>query len=127
MLNELAKEIYEGNKKRGFWDEDDPANHVGVKLMLIVTELAEAMEADRKDKYGTLSDIDKAEILDEPSNNVFNTDFEGFIKDTFQDELADTLIRLLDLCGKLDINIDLHLAAKMRYNSLRSYKHGKKY
>ena len=48
-------------------------------------------------------------------------------KDTVQDELADTFIRLLDLVGFLGIDIDGWVEAKLRYNKSRPYKHGKRF
>lgn len=50
-----------------------------------------------------------------------------FVKDTLEDELADALIRLLDLTAHLGIDIERHIELKMQYNALRPYKHGKKY
>jgi hypothetical protein len=47
-LNEISKQIHENAKAKGFWDKD--RNH-GEMLMLIVSEVSEAMEADRKDNY----------------------------------------------------------------------------
>jgi NTP pyrophosphatase (non-canonical NTP hydrolase) len=53
--------------------------------------------------------------------------FEILIKNTVEDEIADVLIRTLDLCGWLGIDIEKHVEWKMRYNESRKYKHGKKY
>lgn len=53
--------------------------------------------------------------------------FETDIKDTFEDEIADCFIRLFDLCGRYKIDIESHIKAKMKYNSLREKLHGKKY
>ena len=47
-LNELSKQIYEGNKLRGF---DVSKENIGQTLMLVVSELAEALEADRSEKH----------------------------------------------------------------------------
>lgn len=47
------------------------------------------------------------------------------VKDTLEDEMADSIIRALDMCGYLNIDIQAHVEAKMRYNSTRGYKHGK--
>jgi len=49
------------------------------------------------------------------------------IKNTFEDELADVVIRVLDLCAFKKIDIESHIKAKMRYNSSRPHKHGKSY
>ena len=53
--------------------------------------------------------------------------FELLIKDTYEDELADALIRLLDHFAAIGASPDVHVTRKMQYNSLRPYKHNKKY
>jgi hypothetical protein len=42
------------------------------------------------------------------------------VKDSFHDEMADVLIRVLDLCGGYNIDIDWHIKMKMRYNATRA-------
>lgn len=74
----------------------DEKRNIGEALMLTVTELAEAMEAYR------------------------HQDDENF-----REELADTFIRLLDLCGGLGIDIQAEIAKKSEKNKARPYKHGK--
>lgn len=64
--------------------------------MLVVTELAEAAEAVRH------SD-----------------------QKNFEEEIADTFIRLLDICGTCKIDIDKAIADKMEYNEGRPIRHGK--
>ncbi len=66
------------------------------KLMLVVTEVAEACEALRK------LDIDEMEF-----------------------ELADVVIRVLNLAGSLGIDLDKRIADKMEINRGRPIKHGK--
>lgn len=53
--------------------------------------------------------------------------FETYIKDTFEDELADTVIRILDLCGARGIDIERHINLKLKYNRSRERMHGKAY
>ena len=53
--------------------------------------------------------------------------FEHHVKDTFEDELADAVIRILDLCGAKGIDIEKHIELKMKYNETRERMHGKKY
>jgi NTP pyrophosphatase (non-canonical NTP hydrolase) len=57
----------------------------------------------------------------------FKEHFERSIKDTFEDEIADVFIRLGDMCGGLNIDIEKHIEAKMKYNKTREKLHGKKY
>ena len=119
-LNKLRDEVHENAKNKGFWDKE---RETGTLLMLCVSELAEAMEADRKDRYADLELIekDKEDFID------FKWSFENSIKDTFEDELADTIIRILDLCGAKGIDIEKHIELKMKYNATRERMHGKKY
>ena len=57
----------------------------------------------------------------------FSEDFDDAIKDTFEDEIADSVIRLLDMCGGLGIDIDTHIRLKLEYNKTRERLHGKSY
>ncbi|MFA5196144.1 MAG: hypothetical protein WC401_10140 [Bacteroidales bacterium] len=119
-LNELSKEIHEYAQDKGFWDNP---RETGTLLMLIVSELAEALEADRKIKYALPKEFKKNVDL----GGNWHTNFEVYIKDTFEDEIADTFIRLFDLCGAMNIDIEYHINQKLVYNASREYRHGKKY
>jgi NTP pyrophosphatase (non-canonical NTP hydrolase) len=67
------------------------------KLMLVVTEVAEAAEACRKGDYPN-----------------------------FCEEIADTFIRLFDIVDSSHIDLDYHVISKMVKNHQRAIKHGKK-
>jgi NTP pyrophosphatase (non-canonical NTP hydrolase) len=92
-LNELAQLCHSIAVEKGFWEKE---RNIGEALMLIVTELAEAMEAHR--------------VQDQAN---------------FKEELADTFIRLLDLCGGLKIDIEEEIYQKSMRNKKRPYKHNK--
>ena len=47
--------------------------------------------------------------------------------DTFEDELADTAIRLFDLCGGLDIDLEKQIEWKHSFDQTREKRHGKAY
>jgi len=70
----------------------------GTMLMLIVSELAEAMEGDRKD------------LMDDHLPN----------RKMIEVELADAMIRICDLAGKLDLDLGGALVDKLKYNQSRS-------
>lgn len=130
-LNELSKQIYLQNKQKGFWDKEV---NIGEKLMLIVTELSEALESNRGRKKELNREIFEKTLINENyyenienKNLVFKNAFEAYVKDSFEDEMADAIIRMFDLCGGLNIDIDWHIEQKLKYNSTREYKHGKKY
>jgi len=122
-LNELAQLINKRAKEKGFYDG---GFNLSEKLMLIVSELGEAQESDRKNRRANLEyflERQKELVADEGKIRAF----ESSIKDTIEDELADALIRILDLCGYLKIDIGKHVEIKMWYNSTRPEKHGKRY
>lgn len=124
-INEQCKKQYEMMYEKGF-----DGKNFARDLMLIVSELAEALEADREGRDANkLSDISRNLLLEMPhtDDESWKRYFETYIKDTIQDEIADALLRIMDLCGRYDIDIDTHVAIKSYYNSLRKPKHGKKY
>lgn len=73
--------------------------NIGELLMLIISELGEALEAHRKNRFADFDNFDK--LIEQGSNKT--SCFEMCIKDTFEDEISDVFIRLFDLCGYLGI------------------------
>lgn len=74
-INKLAKEIHEQNVKKGWWDGEQC---IYTKLQLVSTEIAEATEAERRD-------LMDSKLKHRKGGEV---------------ELADAMIRVLDLGGK---------------------------
>ena len=104
-LTTLAKSIHEAAKAKGFWDE---TRDLGETFMLMISEAAEAMEGHRKGKAADLAGFDEnisSELLELVDNKIpiavsmFKSRFEEHIKDSFEDELADVVIRCLDFAG----------------------------
>lgn len=125
MLNELSRKIRKANLQKGF---DLLGIPTGTQLMLVVSELSEALEAVRKGRYCDEESVQS--IMDDfegDFNKKLQKRFEKDIKDTFEDELADALIRILDICAFYDIDIDTHVDLKLHYNATREHKHGKKF
>lgn len=122
MLNDLSKQIFENAKAKGFHDTE---KNIGEMLCLIHSEVSEALEAHRTSNYAHVKRFEAFSDFKRPSHDVFS--FESNIKNTFEDELADVVIRVLDLCAYKDIDIEKHIALKMQYNALRPHKHGKNY
>lgn len=127
-LNKLRDEIHSNAKDKGFWDKP---RETGTLLMLCTSELAEALEADRKGRFAELGVYEEAMKFDDikkiDEEKYIKHCFEASIKDSFEDELADTMIRILDVCGAKGIDIEKHIKLKMEYNSTRERLHGKKY
>lgn len=123
MINNLAKQIHENAKSKGFFDSE---KNIGEMLCLIHSEVSEALEADRKDNYFNKLQLRLSSYECLP-NIIFIKQFENDVKNTFEDELADIIIRVMDLAEFKGINLENHIKAKMRYNSLITHKNGKKY
>ena len=125
VLNYFRDNIYSANVKKGFHDK---SIDTGTLLMLIVSELSEALEADRIGKYADKDALRKClSDIDNDKQQDFVELFSMSIKDSFEDEIADAIIRLFDLCGAYKINIAAHIKAKLYYNTTRPNKHGKNY
>ena len=102
---------------------------ISEKLMLMSTEISEAMEALRKNRRVSAADMERLRFGElhepDPSCEFNKTPFEKYVKDTLEDEIADLFIRALDFCGKLNIDIDWHIEQKSIYNATRPRRHGK--
>jgi len=106
-LNSLAVAVHANAKAKGFWDA--PRN-TGELFMLIISELGEALEAHRKGKFADWYKFDAYEggHAFEAEDVRWAARFKYAIKDTFEDEIADVVIRILDYVGfRGDVRIDL--------------------
>jgi NTP pyrophosphatase (non-canonical NTP hydrolase) len=54
-----------------------------------------------------------------------NEAFVKYVKDSLEDELADTVMRVATICGYLGIDLQKHIAEKLAFNKNRGYLHGK--
>jgi len=103
-LTLLMHRCHQNSVDHGFWPENYNERNFGEAIALIHSELSEALEADRKDLMS-----DKIQ-------------FGGV-----EEELADAIIRIMDLAGGLAVNTPAAVIAKMEYNVSRGFKHGKNY
>lgn len=93
-IGDLVSNSYRVASEHGFHDDyHSPAHY----MMLVLSEIGEMVEADRKNHHADVAGY-KASGL-EPSATIFET----WLKDTFEDEMADVVIRLCDFCGSLDV------------------------
>ena len=66
----MAPDIQAGNASRGFWDDKETKSK-GEAVMLMITELSEAVEAHRKDRHASVN-ISRSLVLD--SDTSFQSD-----------------------------------------------------
>lgn len=117
-IEAIAAHINEWARRKGFWDlgtltldrgEDALARLEGLqksqKLMLMVSELGEALEALRKNA---------------PSDKI-----PGFTGE--EEELADCVIRILDHSKHYNLRLGQAIIAKIAYNEGRPFRHGKEF
>lgn len=131
-LTLLADDVFKANAEKGFHDQERTIDR---DLMLIIGEISEGHESIRKgDHRNEQTPLEWMEVLDKISQaydpddtDTFKAMFESSVKDTFNDELADAVIRILDTCGKRGIDIHRHVQYKLLYNRTRAHKHGKKF
>lgn len=102
-LNRYAKDCHQRSVAKGFWAEKHTVYH---HLMLVISELSEAVEADRLGKWAKL-DHDTIDTLQRIEGAPYAQEFLRLVKDTVEDEIADAVIRLLDLLGCLLKGVDL--------------------
>ena len=108
-INSLAKEVFEANGKKGFHDEEQSNETL---LMLVLCELSEAVEADRK-TYRKIPDIDafRNKLYGHWSwkgypDYIVGAAYEWHVKGCREEELADAVIRLLDLAGLRGVELN---------------------
>ena len=95
-LNKLRDEAYQNAVEHGWHDEDLSTEHF---LCLVISELMEAVQAERKGKHADRIQFENYMSLRERSDEEFKYAFAHGIKDSVEDELADVCIRIFDLAG----------------------------
>lgn len=100
-FNEFSTEVHSQNVAAGWWTDLKTGlpikANVGEKLMLVVSEVSEAMEGHRKN------------LMDDklPHRKMIEV------------ELADTIIRIADLAGHLGLDLEGAIEEKLAYNRFR--------
>lgn len=94
-VKELVFRAHENAKNHGFHDKKIDLEQA---VMLIVSEIGEAIEADRENHHAEIHIPEWSAFL---AGHPY--DFERFIKDCYEDEIADVFIRLFDLAGYFGI------------------------
>lgn len=100
-INEFIRRAYKTACEHGFHDEERSDAHW---MMLVISEIGEMVEADRKNRHTIYSAVAYCDVYKEELNEKsWATYFERDVKDTLEDELADVLIRMFDFCGTMGV------------------------
>lgn len=139
-IKNLQEDIHSTNVEKGFWDNNDKISSIededfrnavtkafqAQRLALVTSEISEALESIRKKDVKLISNSVKA-VIEDAEGEYFVKTFTDFVKDSYQDELADSVIRLLDIAGGEGIDLEWHILQKLRYNKTRAKMHGKRF
>lgn len=137
-LNDLRDRIHEINTSKG-WNDPEHPKTFGDDIALIASELSEALEdfragvAPGKTFYTrkVAAFIGSDQGVDPVASSVgvevrCNKEDAGAKPCGIPSELADVIIRTLDLCAKHDIDIHAAIEEKLEFNRTRPHRHGGK-
>ena len=94
-LEVLSKQAYESAKSKGFYS--DTGIDTTFCLMFIIVEMSEALQADRKDRHGSIEDYESEIEMGRDIPTAYRNTLEG----TVESEFADIAIRILSLLGSI--------------------------
>ncbi len=101
-LESLTEYAFENADKHGFYTEN---TEIETELMLIITEMAEAVQADRHNLHGSIEDYESEIQMGRDIPTAYKNSLEG----TVESEFADIAIRILSLLGWMNSKTSIKL------------------
>lgn len=92
-LDVLSKQAFESANNKGFY----PGTGTTFHLMFIIVEMSEVLQADRKDRHGSIEDYESEIEMGRDIPTAYKNTLEG----TVESEFADIAIRMLSLLGSI--------------------------
>ena len=132
-LNDFAKKVHEVAKAHGWYD--GPGHTFPEMAALFHSEISEAVEEDRRGMPGIycagcrkhcgpdmlVQGGIPISLCEAETNDLVHVKTAGVAI-----ELADCIIRILDACAYMEIDIERAIMLKYAYNKSREYRHGGK-
>ena len=126
-LNEFAQEVHQVSVDHGWYDNPPSTPE---RLMLMVSELSEALEEYRNRKPNQYVVRTEPFIARDGYADVMCEEISQWNPNEKPEgigvELADCVIRILDFCAAERIDIESLVNIKNEYNKNRPFKHGGK-
>ncbi len=105
-IQEYIEQVYQTAVEHGWHEEPQEDEHW---LMLIITEICEMIEADRNNRHANRQLFEHRLKVDPTDPDDRFKEWFTYIKDTFEDELADVCIRTFDFMRETGIKAE-HIA-----------------
>ena len=144
-INKYIEEVHQNAKDHGWWDEP---RSMAELLCLIHSEVSEALEEVRDHNEPTKTYYSGKYVvkMEDGSKNFEIISYRSFTPgkafmkpatgvdvtidinkpEGIPSELADIVIRVFDICGYYEIDLEAAIKEKMEYNKTRQFKHGGK-
>ena len=99
-IREYVRKAHDIATKHGFHDEKKSDEHW---LCLVISEIMEAVEADRKGRHADRAKFDEHYDVNRKDGHMierFRFTFDLYVKDSVEDEICDAAIRIFDFIGE---------------------------
>lgn len=122
-LNDLRDAAHENACDKGWWTGKEERQFTEI-IALLHSEVSEALEAYRS--HGPREEWFRNVAPEDMVPYTEDYAARGYKPEGVPSELADIIIRVLDVAGAYDIDIERAVRMKMAYNRTRPYRHGGK-